>query len=295
MIKRVLFKLLFNISLELNDLLYRRPYFDRGSRKIKAENEIPHLDLVITECCSLKCRDCSNLMQYYQKPENLKTESIIQDLTKLLQCVRVGELNILGGEPFVNQNSLTEILRCLSGSLRDQVGTINIITNGTIIPKEDCIDAIRNNPKAVIILSNYGKLSTRQDELIDICKENKISFILRDDAYHWFDFGQPVKYTEPYEFVRRQYKHCSVRKNCMTLYRGSVYTCPRQAHGIKLGLIPDNKDDYVNLYDSQYKNNTDLIHAVFGMYNRTEPVSACYYCIFGKYIHVPRGVQKNRL
>ena len=110
MIKKVLLKILLSISLKLNDLLYRRPYFDRGSRKIKAENEIPHLDLVITECCSLKCRDCSNLMQYYQKPENLKTESIIQDLTNLLQCVRVGELNILGGETFVNQNSLTEIL-----------------------------------------------------------------------------------------------------------------------------------------------------------------------------------------
>ena len=28
------------------------------------------IELIVTERCSLKCKDCSNLMQYYQNPEN---------------------------------------------------------------------------------------------------------------------------------------------------------------------------------------------------------------------------------
>ena len=27
------------------------------------------MDIVVTERCSMKCRDCSNLMQYYVKPQ----------------------------------------------------------------------------------------------------------------------------------------------------------------------------------------------------------------------------------
>ncbi len=41
---------------------------------MKSENDknnnilnVKHLDLVLTEKCSLKCKDCSNLMQYYAK------------------------------------------------------------------------------------------------------------------------------------------------------------------------------------------------------------------------------------
>ena len=32
------------------------------------------MDVVITERCSLKCKDCANLMQYYEKPQNSDLE-----------------------------------------------------------------------------------------------------------------------------------------------------------------------------------------------------------------------------
>ena len=28
------------------------------------------IDIQVTERCSLKCKDCSNLMQYYERPQN---------------------------------------------------------------------------------------------------------------------------------------------------------------------------------------------------------------------------------
>ncbi len=41
------------------------------SKNRKTSNEelvVNSLDVVVTEKCSLKCKDCSNLMQYYQSP-----------------------------------------------------------------------------------------------------------------------------------------------------------------------------------------------------------------------------------
>jgi len=42
------------------------------------------VDLVITEKCSLKCKDCANLMQYYTKPQDGSVEGVIQSAKWLL-------------------------------------------------------------------------------------------------------------------------------------------------------------------------------------------------------------------
>ena len=36
------------------------------------------VDLIITERCSLKCKDCSNLMQYYKTPINCNIQELMQ-------------------------------------------------------------------------------------------------------------------------------------------------------------------------------------------------------------------------
>lgn len=46
------------------------------------------IDVVITEKCSLKCKDCSNLMQYYEKPEDISYEKIVLDFDKLTKIGR---------------------------------------------------------------------------------------------------------------------------------------------------------------------------------------------------------------
>ena len=50
-------------------------YFD-AVNNVPDENQITvvHMELTVTECCSLKCRDCSFLMQYYQHPQNIDLE-----------------------------------------------------------------------------------------------------------------------------------------------------------------------------------------------------------------------------
>lgn len=293
-IKQFIKKLVFITSSAMTDALYRRPYSDpEAKQRLCSENELLHLDVVITECCSLKCRDCSNLMQYYQRPDNISSSGVIGDLKKLFDCMRVRELKLLGGEPFVNQKVLTDVLYYLSNEAEDCVDTINIITNGTIIPKEECIEAIKNNPKVIISFSNYGDLSVRQKEFVELCNKKGISYTVIDDTYNWLDFGQVIKYDESDMFVRRQYQHCYNKKNCNTLYRGGLYACPRQAHGIRLGLLPDVKDEYVDLYDADYFSSDALRCAVLELVRRKKEISACHYCLSGKYIHVPRAVQKD--
>ncbi len=293
-VKDLLKKIIFNASSAMTDLLYLRPY--RPGKVVETDAsgaKLLHLDLVITERCSLNCRDCSNLMQYYKSPENLTAAGITDDLKILLGSIRVGELKILGGEPFMNTSQLTDVTRFLSEYHTDRVECINIITNGTIVPDEDCIKVLAGDPRVMISFSNYGKLSARQDEFITVCDQNKIRYCVIDESFYWLDFGQLTEYSEPDLFVEHQYAKCYNRKNCTTLYKGRIFACPRQAHGISLGVIPDIKDEYMDLHDPQYDTAEKIAHAVIGFTERKKPLSACRYCIAGKYIHIPRAVQKK--
>lgn len=293
-VKRLVKRVILSLSSGLADLLYRRPYSDPEARKrLKTVDTLLHLDLVITERCTRKCRDCSNLMQYYEFPEHLDSDGVISDLRRILDCFRIGELKILGGEPFVNPAVLNDVLEYLNGEAGNRVDRINIITNGTVIPDDDCIEAMKTNPKTEVTFSNYGSVSSHQDEAVEKCKENGIRCTVIDGSFYWLDFGRPVKYLESWDFLERQYKHCYNRKYCNTLYRGGFYVCPRQAHGIHLGLLPDAGNEYVGLYSPEYKTPDDLRRAILGIVRRKKHVTACRFCLNGKHIHVPRGVQSD--
>ena len=74
---------------------------------------VKHLDLVLTEKCSLKCKDCSNLMQYYAKPVDEDFDQMMNGLDKFMNNVDfVNEVRLIGGEPLMYKR-ITEVLKKL--------------------------------------------------------------------------------------------------------------------------------------------------------------------------------------
>ena len=63
-------------TLHLWPLIVRSGLFNSARRR-KYPDTIVHLDVVLTECCTLRCKSCSNLMQYYHHPENLDVDEVI--------------------------------------------------------------------------------------------------------------------------------------------------------------------------------------------------------------------------
>ena len=65
---------------------------------------IRSVDLILTEKCSLKCKDCANLMQYYENPINIESEELIGDLHDICSIAdEINEIRIIGGEPLMNK------------------------------------------------------------------------------------------------------------------------------------------------------------------------------------------------
>jgi organic radical activating enzyme len=227
------------------------------------------LEVVVTTRCNLKCRDCANLMQYYKAPADIDTDTILRSIDQLFQFDDyIVDLNLLGGEPLLGRD-LPKILDKL-GEYRTRINTLNITTNGTVLPKYELIDAlIRNN--AIVTVSDYGALSGNREQLIEILTENGVG--VKDLAGqmwsrpHTFCQNLAREHSE----IEKAFQTCAAQ--CMQMIGGKLSYCVFQAHAELLRGIP--KADYESL-DLLGEDLTGEVLREFCY--PSEPLRACRYC-----------------
>lgn len=233
---------------------------------------INHCEIVVTEKCTLRCRDCANLMQYYKKPESFDMKEIIRAFDRFLETIDIlCELRILGGEPFICKDLeilLKRYIQC------EKVKRITIYTNSTIIPDQSIINVLKNR-KLAVHLSNYGPCSKHVDKLKKIFAENKIIYFVH--TYEkWRDFGNLEKRNYSKEHAVQLYQTCFSGK-CYTFYRGKFYLCPRAAHGERLGIFQNQQNEYIDFSDKNMMVDTKR-KELKQLITTTKTLTACEYC-----------------
>ena len=250
---------------------------------------LPSLDFVITERCSLKCKYCSNLMQYYGHPYNCDADLAATSLHRVLDIVEeIGELRIIGGEPFMNQKFLVESLKQFSESKK--INRIAIVSNGTILPADETIVELSGNYKAYIQFSNYGQLSRALEETASICKKNNIKYNIITDNSDWLDYGEMRSYGHEIEKCQKLYDMCDSRHFCNTLFKGKFYLCPRQAHGVNLGYFNDIEEEYVD-FSEDIDNPDKVKYRLLNLLARQKFISTCDWCNYLADKKVPKAEQ----
>lgn len=250
---------------------------------------VNHLELVVTECCSLRCRDCANLMQYYNHPSNLEMEEIYNSFDRFLNVIDLLlELRILGGEPFIVKDLYKVIDRYVKC---EKIKKITIYTNGTIIPNERILKSLQKC-KVSVHISNYGKIKSKVNELSKLFDNKNINYYIHE-YNEWYDVGYPRKYNYNEEQIKKLYKSCTMAK-CYTFYRGNFYVCPREAHGERLGFFQNDKREYVDFRDE--RNIEDNRNKLLYIMEELEYIKACRYCKGSSYssLKIPAAIQKNK-
>lgn len=225
-------------------MLFKRDYF-----------MIPQVDFVVTTKCSLKCRYCANLMQYYQHPYDVDMDVLTKSLEKFLAAVDyVRTVLVLGGEPFVRRG-LEVIINMLADSKK--VGEVLIVTNGTICPKEEGLIRAMKKKKVVIRLSDYKELSRNKKKLINLCNREKIAYRVEEQG-GWYDLGNVQSRNRNKKAMQIQFDRCATL--CRSILNGKMYYCAHAAHLADLGYVSASKD-CVDLLDEkpQSKLRTELI------------------------------------
>lgn len=275
-----LFDMRYLLSLELpqNDMTqraramyaYRQVYNDVAEHQ--GELNFHRVQFVVTEKCSLKCRDCMHLMQYYQKPMDVDLEKACLSFDRLLNVVdNISELRILGGEPFIHKELYKLIDRYAPSK---KIGSITIYSNGTVMPNERNFHALKNS-KVTVNISNYIHNEKRIRVLEERLKEQGILFFVRRyDS--WQDCGDLSNRGYSQEKKEELFLNCFER-GCYTFYQSQLHRCPRSVHAINLGAMPDVKRDYVDFAQLNVSD-SELVKQLYSLRSKTW-IEACNYCL----------------
>ena len=228
------------------------------------------IDLVLTEKCSLKCKDCSNLMQLYAKPIDEDFEELIASIDTFLTTVDyVHEIRLIGGEPLMYKKIDLVIEHLLTYNNYDR---INVYTNGTIVPNEHKMDIFKN-ANVFFDISDYGKHSRNLQRLIDELEKRNIRY---DSKFvtSWQDCGRIVKTNRTNEENKAIFGNCCENQG-LTILHGKLYLCPFSAHATNLKAIPLSPTDIVDL---EAQDELQLKDQIKRLYFNTKFLEACRAC-----------------
>lgn len=206
---------------------------------------VQSVDLMITEKCSMKCRDCSNLMQYYEHPENADLAQMYAMIDGLCEKMdEIYEFRVIGGEPFMHKELHTVVAYAAA---KTNVRKVSIFTNATIVPREHQWEALQHE-KVRLFITDYDELSRNHIRLVAELESRGIAYV-SEKANGWTDCSSVEKHNRTIKENEEVWSQCCA-KNLATLADGRLYRCPFAANAHKLKAVPDYKDDYLVVEDA---------------------------------------------
>ena len=235
----------------------------------KDKLRVKHLDLVLTEKCSLKCKDCSNLMQYYAKPIDEDYDLLIYSLDQFMNNVDfVNEVRLIGGEPLIYKKIDQVMEKILTYNNFEK---IFVYTNGTIVPKGNRLNAFKNE-KVLFKISDYGKISRNVKKLEETLGKANINYIT-ERITTWQNCALIKPFDRSEELTKHIYGNCCVNQ-FLTLLHGKLYLCPFQAHAENLNAIPKAPKDSIDLKTT----NGNVKKKIHDLYYGKDYLEACKSC-----------------
>ena len=205
----------------------------------------------ITTACTLKCRDCC---MFTAKVKHYKTYDIgelKQDADAFFRVVdKVLCYQILGGEAFLHRN-LAEYIEYLGERYGEQIGHIQILTNGTIIPETRTLEMCHKND-VFIRISDYS-LQVPYNDVLKKLEEKLKKWNIKFSALRqmkWSDIGFPDRqkvWGEDDELIHQHMITCN--RNCQQLNDQRYYFCGTFWGAVNGGLCNQEAEEFIELND----------------------------------------------
>lgn len=268
-----------------NKMSMKNDYLKEGKLNIKT------IDIQVTERCSLKCQDCSNLMQYYDRPQNSEEHVMFKSIEKFMSCVdNLDEFRVIGGDPFMNKEVYKVVNKLAT---YEKCKKIVIYTNAKIVPKNENLECLRND-KVLVYITNYGRDSIAHDALVDCLKKENINYSTFK-CTTWLDCGRIMPNSnKSEEALTHQFDNCCV-SDLISLLHGKLYRCPFGANATNLKAIPIDETDEVNLLDESLSIN-ELREKIKILCYDKKYITACSYCNGRDYsvATIPSAIQTKK-
>ena len=190
-----------------------KPYIDKDGKL-----NVYTLSFHVTKQCNLKCKMCGQLLFGPVKRRSFSPEQIIRDTDAIFELIdHIEVMKLIGGE-LLTYAKLDELINYLN-KYKDQIGLLEIYTNGAIVPKASVLDAIVNySGRIQVTMSDYGELSVAKETWINFGKEsdvkiNILGFMLKGDSGYkgWINCTETKDLGETEKELEVKYRGCGQR------------------------------------------------------------------------------------
>jgi organic radical activating enzyme len=250
---------------------------------------IPSMGVLVSNKCNLTCKGCNQLRDTYQPSDNIdiSADDILFDLMKISNAVdKIEKVVVVGGESLLHKDIKSIIQRIMK---IDNIGIIQLITNGTIIPKDNKIFELLSNSRVKVEVSGYGdflpeKLQLNVEKFLQNLKDYNVNFDYVK-TLQWFDFGDFERRNYSKDGWQDVYNTCCFISN--DLFNGELHKCARSVFGKHLHKISEFKNDFVNIRETSEE---ELPKKIASFLNNTLP-NICQYCNGTSSLTIPAGEQ----
>ena len=242
--------------------------------------------IVVTTRCDLRCDLCDEFIPDNKPFPDLtvaEAERILDSFFEVVSHVKLLHLSG-GGEPFLNKDLGKLVEACFK--YEDRFDQLMVFTNSTIIPSDELLEALeKHRDKVIVHASNYGIKTDISKKVYALLNGKQIP--LREVKYYgeeqdyggWVDFGPWDSRNRSEDELNKIFRNCGITKYMNGNWRtrdGKVHWCQRSQRGMELGLIPEVKTDFVDLFDETLS--TEEKQKLFSDIENGRFLSACDYC-----------------
>ena len=234
---------------------------------------LSRVTFAITERCTLNCEKCAAHIPQRKARSDISLDELSQDIQTMLACVdHVDIVYFSGGETFLHPNLDQMIQLCADSG---KVGSINILTNGTVIPNAKMLNTLQEAHAAVRISKYAATLQPDVETLKELLKESGICYTHESGAA-WSDMNGSDQLKKG--SAKRRFSVC-VNQLCALCYYGKLHLCGESAYLMREGQIPDCEEDYINLRTIKPAE----FRGQWRKLLKKRVISACSYCLGDTY------------
>ncbi len=239
--------------------------------------KLDRVEIFMTSRCTLNCEKCVAYIPYFKDRVVTPLESLKQDIDLLFGKVDyVFKLKLLGGECFLHPD-LIEYVDYIYEHYHEQIGSIRIGTNGTILPSDE-IAAMCLRDEVTVDISDYSRAVPALNKLEAVREKLEAEGVRTDikrTGEEWLDMGFPVvgSKLEDETRLRAHFEKCAMF--CRQFADGRFFYCCSNCSAVKAGLYELKEDDYFDFrrdFDPK-----ELLEYELG-YSRLGHTSFCSVC-----------------
>lgn len=236
-------------------------------------------DYILTSKCNLNCKYCGNFTEYIKKPYEVSFEEFKVDIDTYFSKVDfLYHFQFCGGEPQLAK----DLLKCVRymEKYRDRIFDLMIITNGTILPAEELVSAVKALD-GYFYIDDYSA-TVSNSKIAEIKAELKsygVTYLV-NTMNHWSNMD--VMNTDNSGMSEEElecWKDVCNTTMC-TLGEKRLYSCCYSKYAERAGFHKTAPDDYIEIEDTP---KMEILEFIQG-YSRKGYTSLCTRC---------RGVGEN--